>query len=195
MAALVGGLFSNMKYKSTFLRDNLLINDNILELSHRFKCKKVVSCLSTCVFPDKVRRVSEGLDEADNQVEYPLTEEKVHLGPPHGSNFGYAHGKRLVDVQNHAYNDQYGDMFTSVIPTNIFGEHDNYVSTDGTHELITRTCRTRTSFRVLCTNASLQRVRPVPHSADWQKTTPLSSSPVPANPSANSFTLATWPSS
>lgn len=54
VAALVGGLFSNMKYKSTFLRDNLLINDNILELSHRFKCRKVVSCLSTCVFPDKV---------------------------------------------------------------------------------------------------------------------------------------------
>lgn len=54
-------------------------------------------------------------------------EESVHLGPPHGSNFGYAHGKRLVDVQNHAYNDQYGDMFTSVIPTNIFGEYDNYV--------------------------------------------------------------------
>ena len=33
-----------------------------------------------------------------------------------------------MDVQNHAYNDQYGDMFTSVIPTNIFGEYDNYVS-------------------------------------------------------------------
>ncbi len=34
------------------------------------------------------------------QVEYPLTEDKVHLGPPHQSNFGYAHGKRLIDVQN-----------------------------------------------------------------------------------------------
>ncbi len=34
------------------------------------------------------------------QVDYPLTEEKIHLGPPHSSNFGYAHGKRLVDVQN-----------------------------------------------------------------------------------------------
>lgn len=55
VAALVGGLFSNMKYKSTFLRDNLLINDNVLECSHQAKCAKVVSCLSTCVFPDKVR--------------------------------------------------------------------------------------------------------------------------------------------
>ena len=57
VAALVGGLFSNMKYKSTFLRDNLLINDNVLECAHQAKCEKVVSCLSTCVFPDKVRRV------------------------------------------------------------------------------------------------------------------------------------------
>lgn len=83
----------------------------------------------------------------------------MHLGPPHGSNFGYAHGKRLVDVQNHAYNDQYGDMFTSVIPTNIFGEHDNYVSL-GIYqyclfcELTGRTCRTRTLSQGLYTSVS-----------------------------------------
>ncbi|RSH82205.1 hypothetical protein EHS25_006138 [Saitozyma podzolica] len=112
LAALVGGLFSNMKYKATFLRDNLLINDNVIELSHQYKVEKLVSCLSTCVFPD--------------QVKYPLSESSVHLGPPHHSNFGYAHGKRLVDVQNHAYYEQYGDKFTSVIPTNIFGPWDNY---------------------------------------------------------------------
>ncbi|CED82874.1 gdp-l-fucose synthetase [Phaffia rhodozyma] len=112
LAALVGGLFRNMRLKLTFLRENLLINDNVLETSHQNKVQKLISCLSTCVFPDK--------------VEYPLDETKVHLGPPHQSNFGYAHGKRLVDVQNHAYNDQFGDNFTSVIPTNIFGEHDNY---------------------------------------------------------------------
>jgi len=112
LAAIVGGLFSNMKANSTFLRDNLLINDNVLECAHRAHTAKVVSCLSTCVFPDK--------------VEYPLTEEKVHLGPPHHSNFGYSHAKRMVDVQNQAYHVQYGDKFTSVIPTNIFGPHDNY---------------------------------------------------------------------
>lgn len=51
---------------------------------------------------------------------------KVHNGPPHNSNFGYSYAKRLIDVQNHAYNQQYGCHFTSVIPTNVFGEHDNY---------------------------------------------------------------------
>jgi len=43
-----------MAGNSTFLRGNLLINDNVLQNAHDFKVKKVVSCLSTCVFPDKV---------------------------------------------------------------------------------------------------------------------------------------------
>jgi len=119
LAALVGGLFKNMKYKLSFLRDNMLINANVLEAAHntngtgsRPKVEKVVSCLSTCVFPDK--------------VEYPLTEEKIHVGPPHESNFGYAHAKRMVDVYNHAYKEQFDCNFTSAIPTNVFGPHDNY---------------------------------------------------------------------
>ncbi|KAK9764975.1 hypothetical protein K7432_007070 [Basidiobolus ranarum] len=112
LAAMVGGLFKNMKYKLDFLRENLLINDNVLHNSHQFKVQKVVSCLSTCVFPDKTT--------------YPIDETMVHNGPPHESNFGYAHGKRLIDVQNKAYNEQYGCNFTSVIPTNVFGPHDNF---------------------------------------------------------------------
>ncbi|TCD67372.1 GDP-L-fucose synthase [Steccherinum ochraceum] len=112
LAALVGGLFANMKYKLTFYRDNTLINDNVLYTSHITGVKKLISCLSTCVYPDK--------------VEYPLDETKIHLGLPHESNFGYAHAKRMVDVANHAYKDQFGSNFTSAIPTNIFGPHDNY---------------------------------------------------------------------
>jgi len=119
LAALVGGLFKNMKYKLSFLRDNMLINANVLEAAYnpddkgsRPKVEKLVSCLSTCIFPDK--------------VEYPLTEDKVHLGPPHESNFGYAYAKRMVDVYNHAYRAQYGCNYTAGIPTNIFGPHDNY---------------------------------------------------------------------
>lgn len=53
LAAKVGGLFSNMNDNLGFLRDNLKINDNILLLSHEYNVKKVVSCLSTCIFPDK----------------------------------------------------------------------------------------------------------------------------------------------
>ncbi|KAI9303140.1 hypothetical protein BJ944DRAFT_241716 [Cunninghamella echinulata] len=120
LAALVGGLFKNMKYKLDFLRDNLLINDNVLECSKQAGVKKVVSCLSTCIFPDKTT--------------YPIDETMVHDGPPHESNFGYAYAKRMIDVQNHAYHDQFGCHFTSVIPTNVFGPHDNY-NLEGSHVL------------------------------------------------------------
>ncbi|TBU44968.1 epimerase-domain-containing protein [Dichomitus squalens] len=112
LAARVGGVFANMARKLDFLRDNLLINDNVLHTAHEFKVKKVISCLSTCVYPDK--------------VEYPLDETKIHLGLPHESNFGYSHAKRLVDIQNRAYKEQFGDNFTSAIPTSVFGPHDNF---------------------------------------------------------------------
>ncbi|KAF4608141.1 GDP-L-fucose synthase [Pleurotus pulmonarius] len=118
LAAMVGGLFKNMKYKLTFLRDNVLMNDNVLHTACERKTQKVISCLSTCVFPDK--------------VEYPLDETKIHLGPPHSSNFGYAHAKRMVDVQNHAYKEEFGCNFTSAIPTNVFGPHDNF-DLEGAH--------------------------------------------------------------
>jgi len=78
---------------------------------------KLVSCLSTCIFPDK--------------VEYPLTEEKVHLGPPHSSNVGYALAKRMIDTLNHCYNEEYGCNFTSIIPTNVYGKHDNFSIENG----------------------------------------------------------------
>ncbi|KAG8901392.1 hypothetical protein FRC00_007404, partial [Tulasnella sp. 408] len=96
----------------------MLINANILESSHnpggapRLKIEKVISCFSTCVFPDKVT--------------YPLDENKVHSGPPHDSNCGYAHAKRMVDVYNHAYTEEFGMNFTSAIPTNVFGPHDDF---------------------------------------------------------------------
>lgn len=51
---------------------------------------------------------------------------QVHNGPPHFSNFGYSYAKRMIDVLNHGYNEQYGKMFTSVVPCNVFGPFDNF---------------------------------------------------------------------
>eukprot|EP00455_Lapot_gusevi_P018181 TRINITY_DN1986_c0_g2_i2.p1 TRINITY_DN1986_c0_g2~~TRINITY_DN1986_c0_g2_i2.p1 ORF type:complete len:323 (-),score=97.39 TRINITY_DN1986_c0_g2_i2:98-1066(-) len=112
LAAFVGGLFKNMKYKVEFWRYNVAMNDNILHFSHKFGVQKVVSCLSTCIFPDKTT--------------YPIDETMVHNGPPHHSNEGYAYAKRMIDVQNRSYRQEYGCNFTSVIPTNIYGPHDNF---------------------------------------------------------------------
>jgi nucleoside-diphosphate-sugar epimerase len=53
LAAMVGGLFHNMSDNLGFLRLNMMMNDNVLRLSHEFGVQKVVSCLSTCIFPDK----------------------------------------------------------------------------------------------------------------------------------------------
>ena len=49
----VGGLFANMRANLDFFRQNMQMNDNILSSSHKYGVKKVVSCLSTCIFPDK----------------------------------------------------------------------------------------------------------------------------------------------
>ena len=112
LAALVGGLFANMSRNCDFFRDNMKMNDNILASSHKHKVQKVVSCLSTCIFPDK--------------TSYPIDETMVHNGPPHSSNFGYSYAKRMIDVQNKAYHEQHGCQFTSIIPCNVFGPHDNF---------------------------------------------------------------------
>lgn len=117
LAAMVGGLFRNLKYNLDFFRINTLINDNVLNVSFKTGVKKVVSCLSTCIFPDKTT--------------YPIDETMVHNGPPHDSNFGYSFAKRMIDIQNKAYNLQHGCQFTSVVPTNVYGPHDNFDLEDG----------------------------------------------------------------
>ena len=53
------------------------------------------------------------------------------IGPPHSSNIGYAYAKRMIDVLNKCYNEEYGSNFTSIIPTNIYGPNDNYSIEDG----------------------------------------------------------------
>uniref|UniRef100_A0A8C1NKU7 GDP-L-fucose synthase n=1 Tax=Cyprinus carpio TaxID=7962 RepID=A0A8C1NKU7_CYPCA len=117
LAAMVGGLFRNMRQNLDFWRNNVHINDNVLQAAHEFGVVKVVSCLSTCIFPDKTT--------------YPIDETMIHNGPPHESNFGYAYAKRMIDVQNRAYFQQYGVQYTAVIPTNVFGPHDNFNIEDG----------------------------------------------------------------
>ena len=112
LAAKVGGVKANMDYMGDFYHDNILINTNILESAKKHGVKKVISLLSTCVYPDKVT--------------YPLTEDQIHNGVPHQSNYAYAYAKRMLDVQSRAYRDQHGCNFITAVPNNLFGEHDNF---------------------------------------------------------------------
>lgn len=116
-AARVGGLGDNMNHKGEFYHDNIMMNTNVLEACRKYNVKKVVSFLSTCIFPDNVT--------------YPLQEHKIHLGEPHNSNFAYAYAKRMLDVQSRAYSEQYGTNYVCVIPTNIYGPNDNFSIENG----------------------------------------------------------------
>ena len=111
-AAKVGGIMGNTNYPGDFYHDNIVMNTNVIEEARKNGIKKLIFFSSTCVFPDK--------------VEYPLSPEKIHLGPPHSSNYAYAYAKRMGQVQIQAYREQYGVNYFTVIPCNIYGPGDNY---------------------------------------------------------------------
>ena len=117
LAARVGGVHSNSEYIADFFKDNIMINTNLLDSARRYEVTKVVSLLSTCVYPDDAR--------------YPLTPEQFNDGPPHSSNFGYAYAKRMVDVFSRALRQQYGCNFICAVPNNLYGLHDNFHLEDG----------------------------------------------------------------
>ena len=114
LAAAVGGLFKNMKSKVDMFETNMQINMNVLRASHEVGICTVVSCLSTCIFPD------------DKAKHGPIDETMLHMGAPHSSNDGYAYAKRMLEVQSRCYREQHGRNYVCVIPTNIYGPHDNF---------------------------------------------------------------------
>ena len=117
LAAYVGGLYKNMNQKVEMLEKNTLININVLKVCHELNINNVISCLSTCIFPDKTT--------------YPIDETMLHDGKPHISNDAYAYSKRLLDTLSKSYREQYNRNYTCIIPTNIYGENDNYSLEDG----------------------------------------------------------------
>lgn len=112
LAACVGGLYKNMHQNGTMYEKNVMINTNVLSCCVKYKVKKTLSCLSTCIFPCNTT--------------YPINEYMLHRGPPHTSNEGYSYAKRMLDVQGRMYRQQHNLDFISVIPTNIYGPNDNY---------------------------------------------------------------------
>lgn len=119
LAARVGGVKINSEMPSTFFEDNIAINTNVIKACKYFQVPKVVSVLSTCVYPDA------------KYVTYPLTEDQLHNGPPHESNFAYAYAKRMLEVHSRASSIEHGTEFVTVIPNNLFGKNDNYSLSSG----------------------------------------------------------------
>jgi GDP-L-fucose synthase len=117
LAAQVGGIGGNLIHSGEYFRNNILINTNVLESARVVGTQKLISFMSTCVFPDKCT--------------YPLNERDLHNGPPHPSNFGYAYAKRMLEVQSSAYRKEWSCNYIVAIPTNIYGPNDNFSLIEG----------------------------------------------------------------
>lgn len=111
-AAKVGGIKANSEHLGDFYYENMMMNTNLLHAAYKCGVKKVVSFMSTCVFPAT--------------AEFPLSTQQLHQGEPHHSNYAYAYAKRMLEVQSRAYRDQHGCNFVTVIPCNIYGPNDNF---------------------------------------------------------------------
>lgn len=112
LAAKVGGVKGNSDYVEDFFYKNMIMNLNVLNWARIYKVPKVLSMLSTCIYPDN--------------PSYPLTEDQIHAGEPHQSNFGYAYAKRMLEVHSRAIRQQYGLNYITAVPNNIYGPHDNF---------------------------------------------------------------------
>jgi GDP-L-fucose synthase len=137
LAADVGGLYKNMAQGVEMFENNLLMNMHVMQCCKEFGVQKLVSCLSTCAFPEPTLSA---------HISLPIDESVIHMGPPHPSNEGYAYAKRMVDVQSRYYRKQYGCNFISLAPTNIFGPNDNY-SPELSHVIPAMIRKCQTSMR------------------------------------------------
>ena len=113
LAARVGGIVDNISYPVDYLEENILMNTNVLKKCHEYKVNRVISVLSTCIYPDKVNV-------------YPMKEDDLFNGPPTPTNFSYGFSKRCMAVHIDSYVKQYDKKWCYLIPCNLYGEHDKY---------------------------------------------------------------------
>jgi len=111
-AAKVGGIVANNSYRADFIYENLAIQNNVIHQSYINKVKKLLFLGSTCIYP---KNSLQPLKE-----EYLLTSELEYTNEP------YAIAKIAGIKMCESYNLQYGTNFISVMPTNLYGENDNF---------------------------------------------------------------------
>jgi len=119
LAARVGGIQDSHYNQAEFLYLNNLINTNIIHQAYIAGVKRVLSCLSTCCFPDF----------SDH---YPMVESDLLKGEPQESNYGYAFAKRMLYLQSKYYSECYGVKYNTFSPSNIYGEN-NHSDDDKSH--------------------------------------------------------------
>lgn len=111
-AAKVGGILANSTYPADFLRENLAIQNHVIDACHRTGVAKLVFLGSSCIYP--------------KHAPQPITESALLTGPLEPTNEAYAIAKIAGIKACAAYNRQHGTNFLSLMPTNLYGPADNY---------------------------------------------------------------------
>jgi GDP-L-fucose synthase len=112
LAAVSGGIGLSLKHQGSMLRDNVFMNLSVMEAARKIGVRKLVMALTTGMYPPN--------------APLPLTEDSIHEGAPHGSNYGSSFAKRLVEPAIRGYREEYGLPVVGLIPNGIFGENDNF---------------------------------------------------------------------
>ncbi|MCF7821088.1 MAG: GDP-L-fucose synthase [Mariprofundaceae bacterium] len=111
-AAKVGGIHANDTYPADFIRDNLLIQNNVIDAAYRSGVKKLLFLGSSCIYP--------------KQCPQPMKEEYLLTGPLEPTNEWYAIAKIAGIKMCQAYRKQYGFNAISAMPTNLYGPNDKF---------------------------------------------------------------------
>jgi GDP-L-fucose synthase len=111
-AARVGGIHANNTYPADFIYDNLMIQANAIEAAHRSGVQKLLFLGSSCIYP--------------KLAEQPMAENALLTGTLEATNEPYAVAKIAGIKLCESYNRQHGRDYRSVMPTNLYGPHDNY---------------------------------------------------------------------
>jgi len=111
-AARVGGINANNIYRAEFIYNNLMIQNNVIQESYLNDVKKLLFLGSSCIYPKLAPQ--------------PLKEEYLLTGLLEPTNEPYAIAKIAGIKMCEAYRNQYGCNYISVMPTNLYGDNDNY---------------------------------------------------------------------
>ncbi|MBI4351547.1 MAG: GDP-L-fucose synthase [Elusimicrobia bacterium] len=111
-AAKVGGILANSTYKAEFIYDNLAIAMNVVHAAYKSGVKKLLNLGSSCIYPKLAPQ--------------PIPENSLLTSVLEPTNEAYAVAKIAALKLCRYYNEQYGTNYISVMPTNIYGQCDNY---------------------------------------------------------------------
>jgi len=111
-AARVGGIQANNEFPADFIRDNLLIQTHVIDAAHKAGVSRLLFLGSSCIYP--------------RLAPQPMPENALLTGQLEPTNEAYAIAKIAGLKMCESYRRQYGSDFRSVMPTNLYGPHDNF---------------------------------------------------------------------